>query len=147
MKKFIATIHHLGFYWPSEQPEGYGESILSLEIEDSDLRSGEVIAELFFDVTNNPSKTPNFTSKQGRCPTLSVGDVVEIHETGKEIKKEYWLCVGAGWFQIQKSEISYLASKIEQFAESGKRFDPGYNGTKFILARRERQAKYLATLG
>lgn len=146
MKKFIATIHHLGFYWPTEQPEGYGKSTLSFESEYS-LDEDDMLSETAFDLTNNPTKTPHFLSKQGRCPTLSVGDVVEIHEEGKEKNKKYNLCVGAGWFQLNRSEIPYLEGKIEQFAESGKRFDPGHKGDKFILARRERQAKYLATLG
>jgi hypothetical protein len=70
-----------------------------------------------------------------------VGDVVEFLEyPDKEINKQYWLCVGAGWFQLKRSEVSYLASKVEQFAESGRRFDLGHEGEKLILARRERQA-------
>ena len=152
MKSYLATIHHLGFYWPSEQAE-YGKTVLSFTEEDcrplygNKQMEGENYAEVVFDLCGNPTKRPNILKKEGKCYTLSVGDIVVIEE--KETKeKTIWLCEGCGWFQLRRSEIAYLAGKVEEAAETyGGRWEVGYKGPEAILARRERQKAKLAGPG
>jgi len=152
MKKFIATIHHLGFYWPSEQ-ENYGKTTLTFNEEDcrplygDKPMEGENYAEVVFDLCGNPSKRPEILKKEGQCYTLSVGDVVVIEE--KETKeKKNWLCLPCGWMEVRRSEIAYLAGKVEEAAETyGGRWEVGYKGKDAILARRKRQAAKLAGPG
>lgn len=142
LKTFTATIHHLGFYWPAEQDE-YAKSVLSFESD----REGEVLPEIAFDLTNNPSKNPVYLFRSSRAYSLSVGDIVEIRENEKKEKK-YWLCVSAGWLEVRRSEISYLAGKVEQAVESyGGRWEVGFYGPEAIMRRRERQDRKLAGKG
>jgi len=135
MKSYIAVIHHLGFYWPAEQ-EFYGKTTILVE---SASESGEAISEVVFDMTNNPNKTPDIRATYGKCYTLSVGDVVELQLKGK---KEFWLCVGSGWMEIQKSEVSYLSYKVEDAAEKGNRYEVGYKGPQDLARRRTRQNSF-----
>jgi hypothetical protein len=135
MKSYIAVIHHLRFYWPAEQ-EFYGKTAILVE---SASDAGEAISEVVFDMTNNPGKTPDIRATYGKCNTFSVGDVVELYLKGK---KEFWLCLGSGWMEIQKSEVSYLSYKVEDAAEKGIRYDIGYKGPQDLARRRTRQNSF-----
>ena len=130
MKTFTVTLHHLGFYRPSEQ-EYYGKTTIVLAAPEEAI--GEAIAEIAFDETNNPNKKPNIQKMEGKCYTLSVGDVAEIKE-----KKEFYLCMGSGWMKISRSETSYLAAKMEQAHEEGGYYSAGYEGACDLARRRAR---------
>ncbi len=129
MKKFIATIHHLGFYWPAKEEDSYGKT--TLEITADEDTTGDILSEMAFDETNNPRKTPVVLAQTGKCYTLSVGDVVEIKE-----KKEFWLCISAGWMKVSRSETSYLAYRVELADETGDRYEVGHKGPIDLERRR-----------
>ena len=144
MKNYLATIHHLGFYFPLEQ-RAYGKTVLSFSSEDAAALYGEKeikekdLAEVVFDLCGNPSKSPKIAWKTKGSYTLSVGDVVEIED--EEQNKTIWLCKGCGWFQLEnEGEIDFLVMKVENAADFGERWEPGYKGKDSLLARRVRQA-------
>jgi len=143
---YLATIHHLGFYFPSDQ-ENYGKTVLFFDSSDCAALYGEKeikeedLAEVVFDLCGNPNKVPKIAMKTKGSYTLSVGDVVEI-EDNKQNKK-IWLCQGCGWFELKgPAEINHLATKVENAAELGKRWEVGYKGKDSIMARRARTAKW-----
>ena len=144
MKNYLATIHHLGFYFPFKQ-RVYGKTVLSFDSADCAALYGEKeikeeeLAEVVFDLCGNPSKSPKIAWETKGSYTLSVGDIVEIED--EERNTTIWLCQGCGWFQLEsQSEIDFSAQKVENYADSGAYWKTGDKGKDSILARRARQA-------
>jgi len=63
--------------------------VINLDVSSDDP---EDIAEELFDLTNNPGRQDEREERYGRGPSLSVGDMVEILETGKCV-----VCMPSGW--------------------------------------------------
>lgn len=58
------------------------------------------VAELCFDITNNPSRQEERELVYGRHRSLSVGDIVEVEDRGDPEKVTLFLCESYGWKEL-----------------------------------------------
>lgn len=64
---------------------------------------GEQFAEEMFDLTNNPSRQEERELLYGRGQSLSTGDIVEVEDRNDPEIVTDWLCLGIGWFKLEKA--------------------------------------------
>lgn len=71
-----------------------------LEIEKKDA---EAAAEECFDLTNNPGRQEERERRYGRGRSVSVGDIIEVHEDrpgGEPCRVSAYLCMSFGWKKL-----------------------------------------------
>lgn len=100
----LVKIHHVSF---AEAGVAHGTRVIEFETPGNP----EELANLAFRVTNAPPEfiTEKFTeTRQGRCYSTSVGDVVEVAGT-------FLLCCGCGWRAIDNFEERLTFASRDSF--------------------------------
>ena len=96
-------IHFLAF----NPPDDYGKMILRVNVSSEDSPPEEA-AEEAFQALNAPNRRPDIVVKEGKCYSLSVGDVVETDPD------TFMLCRFVGFKKLDKEEFGKLISPRRQ---------------------------------
>lgn len=70
------------------------------------LSEPQDFAELSFELTNHPEPRPFKETTFGKCPSVSVGDVVVV--TNEDGASFVFLCAPYGWTKMQEEELYKL---------------------------------------
>lgn len=128
--KTKVTIHHTAFF-RVDPDNDYGRRTIEVETPFDCADRASWAAEAAFHDTNAPGARPKILKQEGRCYSMSCGDIAEVETHGDPV---FLLCVSIGFRKITGGQFVRLvrAQREAQVSKPNEYWSMEWNGVKLL---------------